>query len=44
MLSDLEIDHGFTHDDHMGTEDWRRQIVALIEAALDAPQPIAQVA
>jgi hypothetical protein len=44
MTTDLEIDHGMDHADHMGTETWRRAEVARIEAVLAAPQPIAELA
>lgn len=37
-MSDQDIDHGFVHDDHMGTEAWRCEQVRRIEAALDAQE------
>jgi hypothetical protein len=33
-LTDLQIEHGYTHEDYFGTEDWRRQTVAMIEQKL----------
>jgi hypothetical protein len=38
-LTDLQIEHGFSHEDHFGTEGWRVQIVCAIEANLDTPDP-----
>lgn len=35
MLTDLDVDHGVDHVNHMGTEAWRCAIVTRIEHELD---------
>jgi hypothetical protein len=36
MLTDLDVDHGVDHVDHMGTESWRCGEITRIEQQLDA--------
>jgi hypothetical protein len=31
----MDLDHGISHPDHMGTESWRITVVTRIETALD---------